>query len=319
MTNWNNSSRILAEPPPSPLSKESPVPFVQLTVILVKLIHVVSGIYVWEFVQSLDYEFSIMAGRRKFTRTSPLYIGGRWCTLILIIIRLLISDMSRVMSCQAAVTVPFTLGTFSLLFASTLAILRAFALWEQKKAVIAIGSILWLANATSYVYTISTLRGHHVDGVCLMARSSRISVLIISTSITDISILLLMLAGVLRWRNIRERGGILHLMYTQGLIWIAVFTLAGLPSVVVIILDLDINNPMSRMFLLPQVITATICASRMYLGLIDSITLNTSPSLITVGTVKNKEWPSRTRVLFPPPHRSHFTEGTYIPEVKRSV
>ncbi|KAH9969863.1 hypothetical protein BC827DRAFT_1263032 [Russula dissimulans] len=273
MTNWNNSSRILAETPLSPLSKESPVPFVQLTVVLVKLIHVVSGIYIWEFVQSLDYEFSIMTGRRKFTRTSPLYIGGRWCTLILIIIRLLISDTSRVMSCQAAVTVPFvryshplmlaghlsfnwkhikTLGTLSLLLASTLAILRAFALWEQKKVVIAIGSTLWLANATSYVYSISTLRGHQVDGVCLMVHSSRTSVLIISTSITDISILLLMLAGVLRWHKIRERGGILRLMYTQGLIWIAVFTLAGLPSVVVIILDLDINNPMSRMFLLPQ-------------------------------------------------------------------
>jgi hypothetical protein len=30
----------------------------------------------------------------------------------------------------------------------------SFALWEQKKVVIAIGSTLWLANATSYVYSL---------------------------------------------------------------------------------------------------------------------------------------------------------------------
>jgi hypothetical protein len=55
----------------------------------------------------------------------------------------------------------------------------------------------------------------------------------------------------------------------------------------------------------------------MYLELIESITLNISPSLITV--VRNKEQPSRTRVLFHPPHQSHFSEGTHVTGVKTSV
>jgi len=202
-----------------------------------------------------------------------------------------------------------TLGALSFLSASTLAILRAFAVWEQKKTIIVIGSTLWLANASSYIYSLSTFRGHQVDGFCAFVHSSRISILILSTFITDISILVLMLAGVLRWDNLRGRSQIWCLLYTQGLIWIAVFTLAGLPSVVVIILDLDINDPMSRMFLVPQVITATICASRMYLGLVDTVA-PTSPS--PGGKVGGKERPSGTRVLFPPSRRNYFTEGTDV-------
>jgi len=143
------------------------------------------------------------------------------------------------------------LGTLSFLFASTLAILRAwaklvlssvhsssqcgivsFALWEQKKVIVAIGSTLWLANVTSYIYSLhlspyqkwsfwnrlpglSTSHGHQVGVFCEIVHGSRFSALLLSTFITDFSILVLMVAGVLRWHNIRGSGGIWHLLYTQ--------------------------------------------------------------------------------------------------------
>jgi len=182
MTNWHDPSLMLAE-----------------FAALVKLIHVLSGMYIWEFIQGLEYEYSIITGRRKFTWTAPIYLAGRWSTLLLIIIEFLQLDTSFAINCQAMITTSFTFGTLSLISTSTLVTLRAFALWEQNKVVIAIGSTLWLANASSYLYSIVTFRGHQVDAFCLFVHTSHASILILSTFITDFVLLAFMLSGVLRW------------------------------------------------------------------------------------------------------------------------
>ncbi|KAH9969922.1 hypothetical protein BC827DRAFT_48052 [Russula dissimulans] len=248
MTNWHNPSLILAE-----------------TIAAVKLMHVVGGLYIWEFVWSIGYEYSIVTGRRKFTWSSLPYVAGRWFTLFFIIITFLSLDASFNITCQAMTTSNFAFGAFSSLSASSLVILRTIALWEQRKVVIAMGSALWLVNATAYIYSVSTFRGHQIDGACVFIHSSCSNIVILSTFIMDLVILLLMLSGVLRWRNSRRRGGMWWLLYMQGLAWVVVFTLAGLPSVIFIILDL--NGPMNQIFLFPEVVFMTICASRMHLGL----------------------------------------------------
>ncbi|KAH9966896.1 hypothetical protein BC827DRAFT_707040 [Russula dissimulans] len=229
MTNWHSPSLVLKE-----------------TVALVKLVHVMGGLYIWEFVSSLGYEYSIMTGRRKFTWSSPFYVAARWFTLLFIIIEIVALDTSLNISCQAVITLNVTFATLSLLSASTLVILRTFALWERSRPVIVIGSTLWLANATSYIYSISTFPGHRINGVCVLTRSSRTSIIGLSAFITDFVLLALMLAGVLRWPNSRRRGGIWWLLYTQGLVWVVVFTLAELPALIFVLLDL--NDPMNLIF-----------------------------------------------------------------------
>ncbi|KAH9969862.1 hypothetical protein BC827DRAFT_1263031 [Russula dissimulans] len=318
MTNWHNPSLVLAEFGPSPSSQGNSNNLDSLTVALEKLIHVLSGI--WEFVQTLQYEYSILTGRRKATWTSPAL--GRWSTLLLIIIEFLELDSSYSLNCQAVVTTTFTFGTLSLLSTSTLVTLRAFALWEQNRVVIAIGSALWLVNASSYLYSIITFRGHQVDAFCLFVHTSHASILVLSTFITDFVLLVLMLAGVMRWYSIRGRSGVLQLLYSQasshppansyaGLIWVALFTLSGLPSVVFIVLNL--NDAMNMMFVAPEIMTMTICGSRMYLGLIKA----TERSIPPVGTAGSKQQPatsnSETRVQFPgPQQRSYLTEGAAL-------
>jgi len=203
-------------------------------------------------------------------RQEQVYPGipvARWFTLLLVIIEFVnLNTMASLnISCQAVITSGFTFGTVSLLSASTSVILRTFALWEQNKVIIAIGSTLWLANATTYIYTVSTFRGLKLDGACLYIHSSRANVIVLSTFITDFVLLTLMLAGILRWHNNRRKGGIWWLLYTQGLVWVAVFTLVGLPSVIFVMLNL--NDPMNMMFLFPEVVSMTICTSRMHLGL----------------------------------------------------
>jgi len=253
MTNWHSPSLIFAE-----------------NVAFVKLVHAVGGVYIWEFVWSLGYEYSIMTGRRKFTWSFLPYIAARWFALILTIVEFVALDTSLNMTCRAMMTSDFVLGSLTLLSASTLVILRAVALWEKSKVIIAMGCTLWLANATTYIYgiSISAFRGLQINGVCMFIRSSHASILVLSTFITDLILLALMLLGALRWRNSR-RGRVWWLLYRQGLAWVAIFTLAGLPGVIFVILDL--NEPMYRMFIAPQCIFVTICASRMHLALSEAL------------------------------------------------
>ncbi|KAH9953338.1 hypothetical protein BC827DRAFT_1249118 [Russula dissimulans] len=119
------------------------------------------------------------------------------------------------MICQAVVMSDTVFGSLSLLSASTLVILRT-------KFIIAMGCTLWLANATTYIHdiSISAFRGFRVIGVCVYSSF----------------LLALMLIGALRWHNSR-RGRIWWLLYMQGLAWVAIFTLAELPSVVLCMLD----------------------------------------------------------------------------------
>ncbi|KAI9462183.1 hypothetical protein F5148DRAFT_224081 [Russula earlei] len=65
MTSWNDPAREAGE-----------------ALALIKSWHAFGGLYIWEFVLNLDYEYSIMMRRRPFMWTSLLFIGCRWCMLL---------------------------------------------------------------------------------------------------------------------------------------------------------------------------------------------------------------------------------------------
>ncbi|KAI0302735.1 hypothetical protein BC826DRAFT_430856 [Russula brevipes] len=231
MTNWQDPALVFAE-----------------YIALLKFGYVLAGLYIWEIVLNLDYEFATITGKRKFTWTFLLYLGCRWCPLVIYVLQFVGSDPSREVNCQALVTSTFVFSALSLLFASALMVLRIYAIWEFNKIVVALASASW-------------------SPICLLCRRcGHIPISIFSTFITDLVLLTLMLIGILRWRNVRKAGGILSLMYTQGIAWPVVFTLAEVPPVVFIILNL--NDPMNLMFPDLGVMIMSIGTARMYRGLV---------------------------------------------------
>jgi hypothetical protein len=60
-----------------------------------------------------------------------------------------------------------------------------------------------------------TSPGHLLGSFCDVDHSTNVKVTILSTFITDVVYLVLMLVGVLRWRDTRGEGGIWGLMYKQ--------------------------------------------------------------------------------------------------------
>ncbi|KAI0256383.1 hypothetical protein BJV78DRAFT_1171688 [Lactifluus subvellereus] len=291
MTNWRDPVRVFAD-----------------YVILVKLVHVLGGLYIWEFVTNIDYEYSIITGKRKFSRAFPLYLGCRLSPLSVVILQFLVLDVSHGVNCQVLIIMSLIVGYLSFLFASALIVLRISALWEHNKVVIALASAAWLANATSYIYSAATSRGYWTGINCAILHTEHTKISILSTLITDLVLLSLVLIGVLRWKEARQKGGVWWVLYTQGLTWVAVITLAEIPPLVFVFLDL--NVPMDLMFLSPGLIIMSFGASRMYRGLADYLTAN-DPSTRPVSN-KEQSRSSSTKIWFASRSQPHSTtEGTY--------
>jgi len=101
---------------------------------------------------------------------------------------------------------------------------------------------------------------------CLVLHSERSFAAIIVTLVEDSVLLALMLSGLRRYKEL-GMVGIWRLLYRQGLLWLAVVTVAEIPSVVFIILDL--NDYFNLMFQVPELIIMAVGASRIYRSLAD--------------------------------------------------
>jgi len=270
MNKWHDPARIIAE-----------------YFALAKFVHLLGGLYIWEFVTNLEYEYNIITGKRKLTRAFPLYLGCRWFPLLAIVVQFIGFDASTASykdGCQAMVVMTFTFSYLSFLFSSALIILRISALWQHNKVVIALASAFWLTNLICSIYGVATYRGLWTGVVCAIQHTDHTKIGTFSTFFTDAALLVLMFIGVWRWEAPREKGGVWWLLYTQGLAWVIIITLAEVPPVVFIILDL--NDTMNLMFLTPALIITAIGAARIHRGLVNYPRANFPP----MKPVNNKEW-----------------------------
>ncbi|KAH9080321.1 hypothetical protein EDB83DRAFT_2548032 [Lactarius deliciosus] len=223
---------------------------------LIKLCHAMSGILFWEIVANIGFEYSVFTGKRKF-RSSFLAYG---------------------------ISV-FLFAHISIASASALIVLRVVAIWGLNKIATSIASIAWLANTGSLIHSVVVVHAAWSDseGCCKITNPSETKINIPVTLVTDLVLLVLMLIGLLRWEYAHQRGGIWWLLFTQGLAWMIIVTLAEalitvrclqneynlddrFPQVFIL---LNLNDAMNLMFMVPALMTMTICASRMYRGLAD--------------------------------------------------
>ncbi|KAH9048280.1 hypothetical protein EDB84DRAFT_1557074 [Lactarius hengduanensis] len=244
---------------------------------LVKLVHVIGGIYIWEIVLCLGFEYSVISKQRKFTWPFLLYLGCRWCPLFAIALQLLGFDVSHKIDCQASAVLSFMSAYISFMCTSALIILRVAVLWNRSKIIIAFTCAMWIGNAAIYAYSLTTLRSAWTGKLCSILYTDHGRISVLSTFITDLILLVLMLAGLKRWKNAPKSCGIWRLLRTQGLIWVMIVTLAELPPTVFIFLNL--KDPMNTIFQNFALTIVPLGAARLYRGLIDYPAFN---GLVTV-------------------------------------
>ncbi|KAI0045883.1 hypothetical protein FA95DRAFT_78706 [Auriscalpium vulgare] len=237
--------------------------------IFVKLIHALGGVYIWEFVSNLDFDWDIYKGRRSYRWSFWLYTGCRLMALAAVIAMLVGFDATSKLNCTIQVVCAFLFGYIAFFCASALVVLRVGALWEWNRPVMFIACLAWTANTAFAIRSAAITRGVWIEAsnTCIVLHTETSKDNIITTLVTDTVLLVLMWLGLMRWHRAGLEGGIWRLLFNQGLLWVLVVTLAEVPSTVFILLNL--NAPWNLMFQIPELIIMAIGVSRIYRGLLD--------------------------------------------------
>ncbi|KAN0141803.1 hypothetical protein V8E53_000265 [Lactarius tabidus] len=236
---------------------------------VVKFWHVVDGIFIWEFFVGLQYELSVIRGRRPYMWTIWIYSFTRLCTLISVILNMLALDSSSPINCQLWVIFLATFSYLAFAAASLLIVIRIIAIWERNIIAVAIAMGSWCTNVAFFIHSVTLLHSAWVpeQSVCGVLNTESSNKNAIATLVSDVVLLLTMLVGLLRLSRNGMMSGFGQLLWKQGLIWLFLATVAEVPPVVFLFLNL--NGPLNLMFQTPALIGMTIAATRMYRSLTD--------------------------------------------------
>ncbi|KAI0052414.1 hypothetical protein FA95DRAFT_1601789 [Auriscalpium vulgare] len=234
----------------------------------VKFLHCVDGIYIWEYFTTLDYEWSVLTGKRPYRWTIWIYSITRLSTLIGIILNLVGFNLESEIDCQAWIINELIFAYIAFASASVLIVLRIAAIWNRNKIALGLAAAAWLTNVAFLIHGVATAKSVWVPAskACAVLNTHESKANIAVTLGTDIALLLVMLAGLLRARK-ASKFGIWQLLYKQGLLWLLLASISEVPPTVFI--SLNLNDPWNLMFQTPSLIVMSIGATRIYRALTD--------------------------------------------------
>jgi len=244
---------------------------------LLKFWHAVGGLYLWEFFTTLDYEWNVFRGHRPYQRSIWIYSFTRISTLVAVILNMGSVDILTPFNCQVWITFDITFAYMAFVAASLLIVLRIIAIWNKNKAVTAIALGVWVANIAFLIRGIVRLRYEWLPAqgscVALNPQSSKLNT--VSTLVTDVSLLIIMLVGLVRLRGHRSSTfGLGRFLWKQGIVWLLIATVAEVTPVVFI--SLNLNDAFDLMFQVPSLIIMTIASTRMHRSLVNYVTGSTT-------------------------------------------
>ncbi|KAI0262519.1 hypothetical protein BC834DRAFT_971894 [Gloeopeniophorella convolvens] len=262
MVNYHNPATILAD-----------------LNVFIKFIHVIDGIYIWEYFSSLWFEWSFLTRKQPYRWTIWVYAGTRFATLLNVVLNIVASNVAKPIDCELWLLAEFVFAYVAFSLASLLMVLRIVAIWNDNKWVITASLGAWLINIAFMIrsehaqwfmfalsFTISSSGTMIVRcigsvlpssplrlstdvgfwepsfGTCALDNSQRNFDNIAATFCTDVFLLMVMLAGLMRQRD-HHLG---RLLFNQGLTWLFVATISGVPPFVLLLLNL--NDPWNLMF-----------------------------------------------------------------------
>jgi len=272
---------------------------------------VACGLYVWEFITHLDYEWSVVQGHRPYRWTIWIYSADRLATIIAVIIYLVTLVITTPINCKVLTILQFAFAFMTFSLSSLLIVLRVIAIWNKNKFVVAFAVAVWLSNASCLIYGTTQISAEWVPSeiTCGTPNTQSNKLAITAMPVTDIALLLIMLIGLLR---LRHRGGgrfdLGRLLWKQGVIYLFVATIAEITPAVFVFLNL--NDALDVMFLMPSVITMSIAATRMYRSLADfffSADIGNGSDKPPKRIVTNTKWTTR---IPPTPSRMEVTVHT---------
>jgi len=265
---------------------------INLGLSVVKLQHVFFGLYIWEFLTNLHFDFSLFYPTRRLGWVKWLYLAARFLTLATVINDVVGLDIGSAVDCKPQVVLNCALSTLSTQAGSVLIAVRVFAVWNRYILIFIISVVGILAQIGILIYSMNHINAEEWGGLVTNCPFSPHDLAPISTALLtfDIILLSLLIIGLFRSRC-AGRFGLWRYLWHQGWLWLGMACLAGVPPVTIIFLNF--NNELDTMLLLPQVIASSIASMRMYRSLYtfsmhDTVDSSQIPSFVAIEMKKRR-------------------------------
>ncbi|KAF8492443.1 hypothetical protein F5888DRAFT_1806871 [Russula emetica] len=242
----------------------------------------VDGIFIWEFIVTLDYEWSVIRGRRPYRWTIWIYSLTRVATLASVVLNIYTIDVTHI-NCQVTVGLQFVFAYLAFAASSLLIVLRIIAIWNRNRIIVAFATGVWGINITFLIQGVIRFRASWeinneigLGGCVFYLDSIRLSTVVAFAA--DTILLLIMLFGrpVALFANYRTLDSPVYFLH-KGVVWLLLVVATELTPTVFILLDL--NQLLDLMFQVPWMIAMSIAATRMYRSLSDFLSLDVSQKI----------------------------------------
>ncbi|KAH9962061.1 hypothetical protein BGW80DRAFT_868033 [Lactifluus volemus] len=253
--------------------------------VVLKLNHVIAGIYIWETVFTAEFELDVLRGKRPYKRTIWLYLGTRYTGLLAFILYFIDIDTHIKIPCQVVGTTSVILRYATLEFALLLIALRVIAIWDRNIFVSSLAIGTWLVYLGLSIYNIVELRSSYDPSLetCNRVNLHKYLPNTVAQLVVDVVLLMSMLIGLRRFSH-GSSTGLWQLLYQQCIIWIFLATISDVPILVCSSLSLlttsiftstffqvlqilDLNDPMIELFTNVTTSITSIASARMYRSL----------------------------------------------------
>ncbi|KAI0760306.1 hypothetical protein C8Q74DRAFT_1208208 [Fomes fomentarius] len=229
--------------------------------VFVKFMHALAGLYFWEWVTSLDFEWAFLTGKKRFHYPAIFYFLNRYCLLFTMIGILIALNVTTEIDCQALYTFNQILGQSASGLASINLSIRTIALWSHDKRIVAPIIVVILGHWSLILQGVLVKAVWDPTAGCLVTTTNNtiLAATFIYSMCFDLVILLLSMYKLV----IGVKGGrsqLMTLLFKDGLVYFFIAFFSNLLAVVFILLNL--NAIMSVIFNVPAAIFSTIVACR---------------------------------------------------------
>ncbi|KAL4253569.1 hypothetical protein ABKN59_003459 [Abortiporus biennis] len=119
--------------------------------ILTKAVLIACGVYFWEIVRSMDFEWTLVSGKRKFSWPLIPYFVARYLMLALTIVLLVIVNEKKVINCQALYAFVGFVALACVGVPSILLGLRTISIWSDNRVLSGLIGLALLADCGLFI------------------------------------------------------------------------------------------------------------------------------------------------------------------------
>ncbi|KAK0480509.1 hypothetical protein EDD18DRAFT_1205509 [Armillaria luteobubalina] len=229
-----------------------------------KSIHCLIGLYLWEFVNTLDFDWAVISGEQKFRWPLFFYFYARYGMLgVLICFAVALNVTKTDIHCQGLFLFIQIVGNTCLGVASINLSIRTIAVWGQSIYVIVSLVALICGQFGIILKSVTNVHASFIYGAgCSIdsTESSLFAAMYLYTMGTDFIVMCLMVYKLWYKRRHQQRSRIMKLMFVDGLAYFALAFVVNLLAAIFSLLDL--NDVMSVIADGPASILATVASCR---------------------------------------------------------